>query len=80
MQDKLEILFQDNQGSWHNSDYTIKLTSKINEEEAIEDLKSKARKHKEYYKYFIRKTKNNTQSIIASEYIEQDGYKKMRRK
>ena len=41
MQDKLEILFQDNQGSWHNSDYTIKLTSKINEEEAIEELKSK---------------------------------------
>lgn len=80
MQDKLEILFQDNQGSWHNSDYTIKLTSKINEEEAIEELQSKARKHKEYCKYLIRETKNNTQSIIASEYIEQDGYKKVRKR
>lgn len=80
MQDKIEILFQDNHGSWHNSDYTIKITSKIIEEEAIEELKSKARKHKEYCKYLIRETKNNTQSIIASEYIEQDGYKKVRRK
>lgn len=69
MQDKLEILFQDNQGSWHNP---IRIKT-------LDDIENIVNKNKQYYKYIVRQTKDNTQSIVASGII-QDGYKKVRRK
>lgn len=71
MKDKLEILFQDKDCKWYGPIL-------IKSPEDIEHLLHKHRNY--YYKYMIRETKNNTQSIVDSGYLEPDIKIKKRKK
>lgn len=69
--DRLEILFQDKDCKWYGPIL-------IKSPEDIEHLKYEHRNY--YYKYLIRETKNNTQSVIDIGYLEPDPVKKKVRK
>lgn len=63
MKDKKEMLFQDENCRWYGPV----------EVENEEDIKKYVEKYRNtYYKYIIRETKDNTQSIIGSGMFEPD--------